>query len=123
MVSLPPGNRRGASTFGCLLSLVIFGIVAYYGAHVGAMYWRYYQLRDEMRINARLAPNLTDEVIRRRLANKVDEVFGPRQQIQFRVARPGRGRKISITTEYRDSVDLPLFRRGFPFRIQAEEPI
>jgi len=60
-------NRRGAGTLGCLVSLLIFAAVLYYGYHVGQVYWKFYQLQDAMKSQARLAPSLADDVIRRRL--------------------------------------------------------
>ena len=50
-------NRRGAGTLGCLVSLLIFAAVLYYGYHVGQVYWKFYQLQDAMKSQARLAPS------------------------------------------------------------------
>ncbi len=123
MVTRGPHRANGSSTTGCLLSLLIVLAVLYYGLRVGEVYWRYYQLRDEMQVNARLAPGLTDDVIQRRLAAKVSELFGPDRTMQFRISRGTRVRSIVIETEYRDSVSLPLFQRGFTLRPRAEEPL
>ena len=49
MVS-PCGTRRGGSSLGCLLSLLIFVAALYYGVHIGEVYLRYYRLLDAMRI-------------------------------------------------------------------------
>jgi hypothetical protein len=116
-------NRRGGSTLGCLVSLLVFVAAVYYGIHIGEVYWRYYQLVDEMKLNARLAPNLADDVIQRRLQAKVQEVFGDDRSMKFRISRGGRIRTITIETEYRDSVSLPLFKRSFELKPRAEEPI
>lgn len=123
MVRLSRGNRRGGSTLGCLVSLLVFVAALYYGIHIGEVYWRYYQLLDEMKVNARQAPNLADDVIQRRLQAKVQEVFGDERRMTFRIDRGGRARLITIQTQYRDSVDLPLFKRGFELKPKAEEPI
>jgi hypothetical protein len=123
MVSLSRGSRRGGSTLGCLVSLLVFVAVLYYGIHIGEVYWRYYQILDEMKVNARLAPNLADDVIQRRLQAKVDEVFDSEKAMKFRITRGGRSRTITIETQYRDSVSLPLFNRSFELKPKAEEPI
>ena len=123
MVSLSRGSRRGGSTLGCLVSLLVFVAVLYYGVHIGEVYWRYYQILDEMKVNARLAPNLADDVIQRRLQAKVDEVFDSGKSMRFRITRGGRSRTITIETQYRDSVSLPLFNRSFELKPKAEEPI
>lgn len=122
MVSSPRGTR-GGSTLGCLVSLLVFVAVLYYGINVGEVFLRYYQLLDEMKSNARLAPNLPDDVIQRRLQAKVEDVFGNDQHMKFRITRGGPSRTITIQTQYRDSVDLPLFKRTFELKPRAEEPI
>jgi len=122
MVSSPRGTR-GGSTLGCLVSLLVFVAVLYYGINVGEVFLRYYQLLDEMKSNARLAPNLPDDVIQRRLQAKVQDVFGNDQHMKFRITRGGTTRTITIQTQYRDSVDLPFFKRTFELKPSAEEPI
>jgi hypothetical protein len=122
MVS-PARGRRGGSTLGCLVSLLVFVAALYYGVHIGEVYWRYYQLLDEMKVNARLGPNLADDVIQRRLQAKVDELFGDGRHLTFRITRGGPSRTITIQTQYRDSVSLPLFNRAFELKPRAEEPI
>ena len=117
-----PGNRRGAGTLGCLFSLLIFAAMLYYGYHVGQVYWRYYQLQDAMKSQARLAPSLADDVIRRRLNESADEIY-PDVKFKFNISRGGRPRKILIVTEYADSVDLPLLKHTFPLTARAEEGI
>ena len=117
-----PGNRRGAGTLGCLFSLLIFAAMLYYGYHVGQVYWRYYQLQDAMKSQARLAPSLADDVIRRRLNESADEIY-PDVKFKFNISRGGRPRKIIIVTEYADSVDLPLLKHTFPLTARAEEGI
>ena len=51
-------NRRGSSSTGCLLTLLLFSAALYYGINIGEVYWRFYQYQDEMRSQARLAPSL-----------------------------------------------------------------
>jgi hypothetical protein len=123
MVNWARSDRRGASTLGCLLSLLVLVAALYYGIHIGEVYWRYYQIVDEMQVNARLAPSITDDVIQRRLATTVEDVFGPDRRIQFRINRGGRSRLLSIDAQYRDSVSLPLFKHTFVLKPHAEEPI
>jgi hypothetical protein len=116
-------NRRGAGALGCLLSLLAFVAALYYGLNIGEVYWRYYQLLDEMQVNARLAPSLSDDIIQRRLATKVSDIFGPEHQIRFRINRGGRTRYFTIETQYRDTVSLPLFKHTFVLNPHVEEPI
>ena len=55
--------RRGASSLGCLVSLLLFVAALYYGINIGEIYIRYDRLLDEMKAQARVAPRLTDDVI------------------------------------------------------------
>jgi hypothetical protein len=116
-------RRRGGSTLGCLFSLLLFAAILYYGVNIGQVSWRYYQLRDEMRSNARLAPSLTDATIRRRLRTRAEHLHLPEEAQRFVIKRSGRPRTINITTEYSESVDLPFFDHTFNFTPRATEPL
>ncbi len=117
-------NRRGTSALGCLFSMLIFVAVVYYGVNIGELYLRYYRLRDEMRVQARLAPSLQDAVIKRRLVAKVDELGLPEEANKFKIKRTMKPpRQITIETEYRESVNLPLFKHTFVFTPRADEPL
>lgn len=114
-------NRRGSSSTGCLLTLLVFSLVAYYGINVGEVYWRYYQYQDEMRSQARLAPSLTDGVIRRRLLLTVDRLGLPSEAQRIQITRTARPRQITIESAYAEEVHLPLFNHTFHFQPRAVE--
>jgi hypothetical protein len=115
-------GRRGTSLVGCLVTLAVLAIAAWYGGHIGLVYWRQYQLLDEMKVNARHASGLPDATIRNRLDTKVREVFGPERVIRFAITRPRGRNSIVIETQYRDSVALPFLHRGFAFRPRVQVP-
>jgi hypothetical protein len=123
MVNLRRGSRLGASTVGCLFSLVLFAGALYYGLNIGQVYLRYYQMLDGMRTQARLAPSLQDDVIYRRLNGQADSLFSGATKPQFRISRRTDPKRIIIETEYTDQVDLPLFKHTFVLRPRAEEPL
>jgi len=123
MVTSAIRSRRGGSTSGCLVSLVIFVAAVYYGIHFGEPWLRYYQLLDEMRVSARLAPTLSDGVIQRRLEAKADDLGLPEEAHKFQISRSGKPRKITITTTYTETVVVPLFSHTFTFTPTAEEPL
>ncbi len=116
-------SRRGSSTSGCLISLLLFVAMVYYGIHLGEPWMRYYELVDEMRVSARLAPTLSDAVIRRRLEQKVDELTLPADAKKFQITRSGNPRKITITTQYSETVTVPLLTHTFYFTPTTEEPL
>jgi hypothetical protein len=123
MVTPNVRSRRGSSTSGCLISLVLFLAALYYGIHLGQPWVRYYQLLDEMRVSARLAPTLSDAVIRRRLEQKVDELTLPADAKKFTITRSGKPRKIIISTQYSETVEVPLLTHTFYFTPMTEEPL
>jgi hypothetical protein len=114
-------TRRGASSLGCLLSLLLFTAALYYGVHIGEVYLRYYRLLDVMRFQANMAPSLADEVIGRRLAATADSILG--ETPDFQISRGGRPSRITIQTEYQERVELPLFHHTFVLRPRAEAPL
>ena len=114
-------DRRGGSSLGCLLSLLIFVSALYYGVHIGEVYLRYYRLLDAMRFQASIAPSVTDDVIKRRLMATADSLLG--QTPVFQVLRRGNPARITVEAQYRDSVDLPFFKRAFPLHPRAEAPL
>lgn len=114
-------NRRGTSSTGCLLTLLVFAAALYYGINIGEVYWRFYQYQDEMRSQGRLAPSLSDGVIRRRLILKADELGLPSEATRIQIKRTARPRQITIESEYAEQVNLPLFKHTFHFRPHAVE--
>lgn len=118
-------SRRGASSSGCLVSLLIFVAALYYGVNIGEVYFRYYRLLDEMQTESRLAPGLDDGTIRRRIQTAIEEIglpdsAGGRQLIIRRTTSP---REIVIETRYSESVSLPLFNHTFAFHPRATQPL
>lgn len=114
-------RRRGASMLGCLLSVVLFMGALYYGMHIGGVYWRYYQMLDDMRQQAKRADQVTDDAIQAHLSAQADSILG--QTPDFRVDRGGRPSRITIQTEYTETVVLPGFNHTFMLRPRAEEPL
>lgn len=114
-------GRRGSSSTGCLLTMLVFAAALYYGVNIGEVYWRFYQFQDEMRSQGRLAPSLSDGVIRRRLLLKVDELGLPSEAQKIQIKRTARPRQITIEAEYAEDVSLPLFEHTFHFHPRAVE--
>ena len=117
--------RRGASSSGCLLTLLILVAALYYGVNIGEVYFRYYRLLDEMQTQTRVASALDDGTIRRRIQAAIDEIglpdsAGGRQLLIRRTASP---REIVIETRYSERVSLPLFNHSFSFHPRATQPL
>jgi hypothetical protein len=125
VVSPPPRGERGTSSKGCLLTLLIFVAVLYYGVNIGEVFFRYYRLLDEMQSEARLSAGLDDGTIRRRIQAAIDEIGLPDSagSRQLRVVRTAYPRQIVIETHYSEFVSLPLFNHKFSFHPRATQPL
>ena len=121
MVARPAHGRRGASNLGCLFSLLIFVAAIYYGINIGKVWFKYYQLKDEMDVSARMAPGLTDPTIRHRLDAKATELELPPEAHKFTISRAGH--TFTVETEYSEHVSLPFFDHTFVFKPRAVEPL
>jgi hypothetical protein len=117
-------SRRGASSTGCLVSLLLFVAVLYYGVNIGEVYFRYYRLLDEMQSQARLASALDNGTITRRINLAVTEIGLPDEaSANLRIQRTLSPREVNIETSYSESVRLPLFNHTFHFHPKATEPL
>lgn len=126
MVTLPPlrRSRRGASSIGCLISLLVFVALLYYGVHIGELFFRYYRFLDEMQSQARVAAALDDGTIRRRLEASIQEIGLPDAAAAgLTIQRTYVPREIRIETRYSESVHLPLFNHTFKFNPKASQPL
>ena len=118
-------SRRGASSSGCLLSLLLLVAALYYGVNVGEVFFRYYRLLDEMQTETRLAAGLDDGTIRRRIQAAIDEIGIPDSagSRQLQVRRTDSPRQIVIETRYSEWVSLPFFNHSFSFHPRATQPL
>ena len=117
-------DRRGASTIGCLLSLLVLVAVLYYGVNIGEVYFRYYRILDEMQTQARVAAALDNGTIQRRVAAAIQEIGLPDDaSSNLEITRSASPRVITIETEYSETVNLPLFVHTFHLHPKATEPL
>ena len=111
MVSRPGWSRRGVSLLGCLFSLVILAVAIYYGIAFGRVYLRYMEMKDRLRTAIRFSVTQADSTILRGLRSDVKEIGLPEEAKRFRIERHKNPAVITIWTEYRERVDLPLVHR------------
>jgi len=88
--------------------------VAYFAINIGEVYWRYYRYSDAMQQELRFASSRSDEVIRRHLSALADTLGLPEEAGQVEVRRSAN--RISISADYTEHVELPLFVREFHFK-------
>ncbi len=116
-------GRRGASSMGCLFSLLVFVGALYYGVNIGEVFFRYYRLLDEMQTQAQVAAALDDGTIRRRIQAAVQDIGLPSEAQQIQIVRRASPREIVIETTYSERVTLPLFNHTFTFHPKATQPL
>ena len=117
-------RRRGASSLGCLVSLLIFVAALYYGVHIGEVFFRYYRLVDEMDSQARLASAIDNGTIRRRLEAAIQDIGLPEEAADsLEITRMSDPRKIHIETTYAERVQLPLLDHTFILHPSADESL
>ena len=111
--------RRGRSSLGCLLVLLLLTAAGYFTVNLGEAYWRFYRYQDAMKQEARFAGRRTDEVIAQRLRVKADSIGLPEEAIRrLRVRRtPNR---LRISSEYVETIEMPLVVRQLRFEPHAE---
>lgn len=113
-------SARGASTLGCLVSLIVTGVVLYYGSNAGRIWWRYVELKDRMKQAALLATSQKDDqTILRRLTDDVKEIGVPAEAGKFRIDHIEVPRAITISTQYTETLDVPLIHKVFPIKISV----
>jgi len=116
--------RRGASSTGCLISILVFVALLYYAFHIVPVYLRYYRLLDEIQQQAHLASALDDGTIQRRIVAEAQDIGLPDEPaLNLRVRRTAMPREITIETSYSEVVHLPLFNHTFSFHPRANEPL
>jgi hypothetical protein len=114
-------TRRGASSLGCLVTLLVVAAVLYFGTNVGEAYWRYYQFQDDMRQEVRFAAHTQNEVILSRLRASADSLGLPDDARLIALRRSEKA--ISVESEYDERIELPGFARNVHFHAHAEGPL
>ncbi|HEY9228440.1 MAG TPA: hypothetical protein VIP11_17435 [Gemmatimonadaceae bacterium] len=111
-------NRRGASTLGCLFSLLIAVAVMYFGVNVGRVYWRFYQFQDDMRQEVRFATTRTNDQIVTHLRASADSLGLPEAAGKVSIRRTEH--TITVESDYYETVEFPMIVREIHFNPRAE---
>ena len=111
--------RIGRSSLGCLVVLLLLTAAGYFTVNLGEAYWRFYQFQDAMKQEVRFAGRRTDEAIAQRLRAKADSIGLPEQAIKRLRVRRTQSR-LRITSDYVETIELPLVVRQVRFEPHAE---
>jgi hypothetical protein len=120
MVTWRLRDRGGRSSFGCLLTLLIFVGALYYALPFGEVYFRYYRLLDAMRFQASLARSVDDQTISHNLSGTADSLLG--QTPRFIITRRGNPVRTTIQAEYSERVERPFFQRTVKLHPRVDDP-
>jgi hypothetical protein len=99
--------RRGKSQLGCLITLLAFAAVCYFGVNIAEVAWHYFEFQDRMRSEALFAAHRTDAVIKRRLGELADSLNLPESARNVSVRRTPHA--IFIWADYSQHIELPGF--------------
>jgi hypothetical protein len=99
-------RRRGATSLGCLIPILILAVGAYVAYGFGEAYFRYYQFKDAMGQEARFAATMTDEQITLRLSALADTLALPPGAELITITRSPT--IITISSDYDEVITLPL---------------
>jgi hypothetical protein len=110
-------TRRGASTLGCVFTLLIIAVVVYFGINIGGTYWRYYEFQDDMKQEIRFASHNADPSIIKTLRAEADSLGLPDDASDITLRRTQNA--ISIDAEYDDHIELPGYSRLVHFHPHA----
>jgi len=111
-------TRRGSSSMGCLMFLLLLSAGTYFTVTVATPFWKNYQYADAMNQEVRFASTRTDAAIKRRLREKAEALELPESARNVRIRR-GNG-VIQIYTEYYLPIEFPGLIREVYFSPQAQ---
>jgi hypothetical protein len=99
-------TRKGVSTLGCLVPLLLVAVVVYFGFPAGEAYFKFYQYKDAMGQEARFASTVTDDHIKRRLVALADSLHMPTGAELVSIERAAG--TVTISAEYDEIIRLPF---------------
>jgi hypothetical protein len=114
-------TRRGRSSLGCLVALLLVAAAMYFGVNIGEAYWRFYEYQDAMRQEVRFAKQIPDDRIKLHLKAYADSLGLPEEATDITVDRTKSD--ISVSAEYEEHIAIPLFARQIRFNPRAQGPL
>ena len=110
--------RLGASRLGCLFTLLVLAAIGYFGVNISTVFLRYYRFQDAMEQEARFSATKSDAEIRRSLSAVADTLGLPESAHRLTLRR--RPPSFTVSADYVEQVELPLFVHDFHFHPHAE---
>lgn len=125
LLEKPKGSRPlppGAITGGCLLLIILIGLLAYVGFRIGEAYWNYFEVRQKIQeaLNWAVAGSPKAELeIRRKVITKAREVGLelPPQSIQIKQTKA----TMTIIASWEQEVEFPYYTLPLEFKVSLTE--
>ena len=111
-------RRSGRSSLGCLLALLIVAVAMYFGVNLGEAYWRFYEFQDAMAQEVRFASQIPDDKMKLHLSALADSLGLPEEASEITINRTNSD--ISVSAEYSELVQIPVFKRQIRFHPRAQ---
>ena len=120
--SFPPG-WRGTSTMGCLVFMLIAGVVGYVGFKVGEAYWSFFEVRHKIQeaLNwAVIRPPKTEAEIRQKVITNSAEVGFQFSQQNIQITQTSD--TVTIVVSWVQEIEFPYYSLPLNFTTtQTEE--
>ena len=121
LLEVPPKPKRTVATrVRIFFAGLILAVVAYYAVGIGAVYIRYWQLLNEMQVDAEIASSLNDQAIRKRLILKAERLDLPEAARKFQIRRRRNPPTIDISSQYEATISLPFYQLRVMFRPRTQ---
>jgi len=114
-------NRRGATTGGCLVTMLILGAAGYSAIQIGEPYYKFYQFKDAAQQEARFASLRSDDAIKRNLTAAADTLGLPEAAYHFKIVRGPNA--IHIQSSYDDSWTVGPYTRPVHYDLDVEDTL
>jgi len=98
----------------------VLGILVYYGVNLGRIYWRYWEMTDRMKTEARYSYSNTDEQMLAKLRADAREIGIPDAAKRLSIRRIRARSVIIISTSYSERIDLPLLHRTLVLKPEVQ---
>ena len=109
--------RRGATKMGCLLFLLLFSAVMYFGVNAGEKYYKYLQFKDAMSQEIRFRSWQPNDKIKENLRAAADSLGLPEDAGLVTITREGG--TMTIESHYEEIIDLPWYKKEVHFEPRA----
>ena len=112
-------SRAGITRNGCLVVLLLFAAIVYFGIPVGEKYFRYLEYKDRMKVELKFRGGLPNERITRNLQMAADSLGLPEEAGKVLITR--KDGQITVEADYEEIIRIPGYQRVIRFKPTATD--